>query len=256
MSVILFVDMLGARNRWQHGGVAESMPFFYRFKSMVNVAARRAPEGEVLDGMIETDAALLVCKSAVEAIRVAQRLYLAAFRIGNTNSDPHRLWLRGCVVPHTPGDFLRSGSALRSTNSNITAFRYSESALEAISIEKSGFKGMRILVNLTLIDAQVRAETKIPFNAHAFIPFRQLKYSYYPPRISNHYADFLWMACHSDDMWHDMTLSMLNRLRFASRDAEELAQATATQVVFNECAAIRESVASRARRAEEKNRDA
>ncbi len=45
MAVILFIDMLGARRRWQSGGVAESVPVFYRFKSMVNTAARRAPAG-------------------------------------------------------------------------------------------------------------------------------------------------------------------------------------------------------------------
>ena len=50
MAVILFIDMLGARRRWQSGGVAESMPVFYRFKSMVNTAARRAPAGEILHG--------------------------------------------------------------------------------------------------------------------------------------------------------------------------------------------------------------
>jgi hypothetical protein len=60
MAVILFIDMLGARKRWQSGGVVEAMPAFYRFKTLVNTATRRAPAGEVLDGVIETDAAMLV----------------------------------------------------------------------------------------------------------------------------------------------------------------------------------------------------
>jgi hypothetical protein len=252
MAVILFVDMLGARRRWQSGGVAEAMPSFYRFKKMVNIAARRAPAGELLDGLIETDAAMLVCRTTVEAARIAQRLYLDAFAT-HMNFSAQRHWFRGCIVPHADGKFLRSGDSLREPLQGVTAFRYSESALEAVSVEKSGFKGMRLLVKSELIDAGIHAQMKIPFNTHTLIPFRKLNYSEYPKRIAGDYTDFLWMACQSDSEWHDLTLHMASRLRYASRDPEELAQAAATQVVFHECGAIRQSVIGRARRAEEKN---
>ena len=196
MAVILFVDMLGARRRWQSGGVAESMPAFYRFRKMVNIAARRAPAGEVLDGVIETDAAMLVCQSAVEAARIAQRLYLGAF-VGRMNYNAPRYWFRGCIIPHADGDFLRAGDNLREPVQEITAFRYSESALEAVSVEKSGFKGMRLLVRTDLIDATVHAQMKIPFGTHTLIPFREFNYSHYPARVAGAYTDFLWMACQS-----------------------------------------------------------
>ncbi len=251
MPVILFVDMLGARKRWESGGVTESMPTFYRFKKMVNIAARRAPAGEVLDGVIETDAAMIVCKSTVEAARIAQRLYLSTFAV-SINPTTRRLWFRGCIVPHNEGDFLRSGEPLRQPVQGITAFRYSESALEAVSVEKSGFKGMRLLVKSELINSDVHAQMKIPFNTHTLIPFRKLKYSSYPKRIAGQYTDFLWMACKSESEWHDLTLHMTSRLRYASHDTEELAQAAATQVVFHECGAIRQSVIGRAKRATEK----
>lgn len=251
MAVILFVDMLGARRRWQSGGVEESMPAFYRFKKRVNIAARRAPAGEVLDGVIETDAAMLVCKTVVEAARIAQRLYLGAFIVRMHPSTP-RHWFRGCIVPHADGEFLRSGDALREPVQEISAFRYSESALEAVSVEKSGFKGMRLLVKSDLVDAAVHARMKIPFNTHTLIPFRKLNYSHYPARVAGQFTDFLWMACQSESEWHNLTLHMTSRLRYASGDAEELAQAAATQVLFHECGAIRQSVISRAKRAQEK----
>lgn len=255
MAVILFVDMLGARRRWQSGGVSESMLAFYRFKTMVNVAARRAPPGEVLDGVIETDAAMLVCQTTVEAARVAQRLYLGAF-LARMNPTTPRHWFRACIVPHVAGEFLRSGDALRDPVEKITAFRYSNSALEAVSVEKSGFKGMRVLVNAELIDGTVQAQLKIPFNTHTLIPFRKLNYSEYPARIAGQYTDFLWMACQSDSAWHDLTLRMTTRLRYAARDAEELAQAAATQIVFHECGAIRQSVVSRSTRAKGRTKNA
>lgn len=255
MSVILFVDMLGARRLWQTGGVTQTMPAFYGFKRMVNVAARRAPPGEVQDGVIETDAAMLVCRSTLEAARIAQRLYLGAFVI-RKNASTTRHWIRGCIVPHSDGDFLRAGKPLREPLQGITAYRYSESALEAVSVEKSGFKGMRLLVKSELIDDTVRSQMRIDFDKHTLIPFRQLKYSHYPARMEKEYTDFLWMACQSESEWKDLTRQMASRLRYASRDPLELEHAAATQVVFHECGAIRQSVISRAKRARERKGNA
>lgn len=248
MAVILFVDMLGAKRCWARGGIGEAVPMFHRFKKLVTVAARTCPAGEVLDGVIETDAAMLVCRSTVEALRIAQRLYLSAFE-GRMNSGTRRDWYRGCVVPHPDDSFLRSGKPLRSPLQGVSAFRYSESALESVSVEKSGFKGMRLLVEMELVQADVQAQLRVPFGTHTFMPFRKLTYSHYPQRVAGSYADFLWMACCSDTEWYDLTLHMTSRLRYAASDPEELAQAAATQVVFHECAAIRQSVISRAERA-------
>lgn len=251
MPVILFIDQLGARDRWRSGGVTEAMPVFYRFKRLVNVAARRAPPGEVLSGVIETDAAMLVCQTTIEAVRIARRLFLETF-LGRMNSKTPRDWYRGCIVPHQDGSFLRVGEPLRQPLHEVMAFRYSESALDAVSVEKSGFKGMRLLVKAELIDGTVQAAMKIPFNTHTLIPFRKLNYSYYPPRVRQEYTDYLWMASGSESEWHDLMLHMTSRLRYAAQHQEELAQAAATQIVFNECAAIRQSVISRAKRAEER----
>ncbi len=255
MAVILFIDMLGARKRWHNGGVSEAMPAFYRFKRLVNIAARRAPAGEVLGGVIETDAAMLVCRSIVGAARIAQRLYLEAFA-NRMNPMTNRDWYRGCIVPHADDEFIRTGDPLRMPVQKVMAFRYSKSALEAVSVEKSGFKGMRLLIKLELIDANIEMQMKIPFGTHTLIPFRKLNYSYYPPRVAEEYTDFLWMACQSNVDWHNLTLHMTSRLRYAARDQEELTQAAATQIVFHECAAIRQSVIGRAKRVKEENKNA
>lgn len=252
MAVILFVDMLGGRRRWQDGGVEGATRAFYRFKSTVNAAARRAPAGEVLDGVIETDAAMLVCRSAVEATRIARRLYVGAFLAGRIHRKTERHWYRGCIVAHDTDDFLRIGTELRSPVESVSAFRYSEAALQAVSVEKSGFKGMRLLVELELVNGAMQQATKISFDTHTLIPFRQLRYSHYPARVAGRFTDFLWMAGDSDREWHDLTLRMTSRLRYSAKDPEEMAQAAATQILFHECAAIRQSVIGRARRARER----
>ncbi|MEX2527030.1 MAG: hypothetical protein WEA09_05270 [Gemmatimonadota bacterium] len=252
MAVILFIDMLGGRRRWQDGGVDEAMKAFYRFKSSVNTAARRAPAGELLDGVIETDAAMLVCRSTVEATRIARRLYLGAFTTGHLHPSTPRSWYRGCIVPHYEGDFLRAGAQLRDPVNEVTAFRYSDSALQAVAVEKSGFKGMRLLVDSALVTGAVQQATKIPFDTHTLIPFRKLKYSHYPQTVKDQYSDFLWMAGESEEEWHNLELRMTSRLRYSSGDPEELAQAAATQILFHECAAIRQSVIGRAKRQKER----
>ena len=137
----------------------------------------------------------------------------------------------------------------------MTAFRYSESALLAVSVEKAGFRGMRLLVDNDLVTKAVQEATKISFDSHTLIPFRQLNYSYYPSRLDGRYTDFLWMAGDSKDEWHQLNLHMTSRLRYAAKDSEELAQAAATQIVFHECAAIRQSVIGRARRLKEGGSD-
>lgn len=137
---------------------------------------------------------------------------------------------------------------LREPLDMVAAFRYSESALEAVSVEKSGFKGMRLLVKAALINADVQARSKISFDTHTLIPFRRLSYSYYPSRVEGKYSDFLWMACESDGDWRNLMLRMTSRLRYSAPDVEELAQAAATQIVFHECGTIRQSVLGRAKR--------
>jgi len=104
-------------------------------------------------------------------------------------------------------------------------------------------------VKSTLVDSNVHSDMKIAFGTRTLIPFRKLSHSHYPARIAGEYADFLWMACESEKEWFDLSLHMANRLRYASADQEELAQAAASQILFNECAAIRQSVIGRANRA-------
>lgn len=243
MSVILFIDMLGARKRWQLGGVEESMPTFFRFKKQINIALRQAPAGEVLDGIIETDAAMIVCRSAVEAVKIARKLFLEAFK-SKLNSLSVRNWYRGCILSNS-STFLRRGNRLRSPVENMTTYRYSESALEAVSVEKSGYKGMRILIDKDLVDLDFRSEMNIKFETHTLLPVSTLKYSNYPQRVAGQYSDYLWMATKSDSDWRRLRLHMDCRLRYSNIDPDEMAQAAATQVVFNECSAIRQSVISR-----------
>jgi hypothetical protein len=240
--------MLGARKLWATGGTAASQAAFDRFTAMVVASSRVEPAGALVDGGIENDSAMLVCESVEVALRIAQRLFLRAFDLGRRPDDA-RLWLRGCVVPFVGNARLRGQAQLSHPLENVSVFTYAPCALDAISIEKSGFKGMRLTLRSEVVTAELRRSLRIPFDGHSFIPLRKLGHSGYPTIVQGELLDYLWMATGDDHEWRDRSLQMAGRLRFAGKDPEEFIQAAATQVVFHECAAICQSVRSRANRA-------
>ena len=248
MSVILFVDMLGARKKWQTGGVDAAVEAFDHFTRMVIAAVRAENPSAVVRGGIETDSAMFVFDGAVPALAVAKRLYHYAFTNRRHPSAP-RLWLRGSMVRDGDDMFTRRSSHIGAQFQSVDVFTYSRPALDAISIEKSGFKGMRLLAKADLITDAVKTAFRIPFGKMYFTPFKRLRYSGYPTGKED-LVDFLWMACQEDDEWEDISLHMTCRLRHSSRDADEFAQAAATQVMFHECGALRTNAIGRGKRIE------
>src|SRR5262245_43358236 len=191
---------------------------------------------------------MLVCSSVLSALSIAKHLYITAFTTKNHPDFP-RLWFRGCIVPFAEGTFLRRESRLNRPTGNLKVYSYSTEALNAISVEKSGFKGMRMLVRSEIVTTEDLEAIRIPFDNNSLIPVTRLRYFGYPKLSDEKYLDFLWMACKEDSDWYNLNRHMTSRLRFSSHDTEEFAQAAATQVVFHECAALKRSVFGRAKRA-------
>ena len=248
MQVALFIDLLGARRKWQNGGVAEATRAFNHFSRMVIAATRQDLSGRILNGGIETDSAMLICDSPLTALEIARRIYHWAFQNAQRPDAP-RLWLRGSLVPFEDAEFIRREAYANQPLDNISIFTYSADALDAISIEKAGFKGMRLLVREEVVDDDTKAALRITLNGYSLIPIRRLRHIGYPTVVEGRLMDFLWMATGNEEEWYQISLHMTSRLRHSAKDAEEFAQAAATQVVFHECAAITQSVRSRARRA-------
>ena len=252
MAAILFIDLLGARKKWQTGGVPAATSAFNHFARMVVASIKAESPTSILRGGIETDAAMIVFDTTLSALSCARRLYRWAFANQEVPTAP-RLWLRGSIVRADDSVFIRHESQMAKPMNTVSVFTYSPAALDAISIEKSGFKGMRLLVRQDAIDQRTKDSLRIPFEAYSFIPLRKLRHSGYPSATDGDLIDFLWMACQEDREWHQMALHMTSRLRHSAKDSDEFAQAAATQVIFHECGALRQSVISRAKRAILKN---
>lgn len=243
MSVILFLDMLGGKDRWRIGGPVASKEAFDVFTRLVIAAAK--PDMEfITDGAIETDSAVIVCSETIAALRIAKRACAFAFRDPD-GRDGFRSWLRGSIVPHEPSVELRSSRFASSPMNKLNIFTYSPSLFDAVSIEKAGFKGMRILMRQELVTANLRAEGKIPIRGFNFLPFKKLRYSSYPTSTNGPLVDFLWMATEDSEAWQQLLFGMAKRLRNSAQASEEFAQAAATQVVFHECDAMIMSIRHR-----------
>jgi hypothetical protein len=120
--------------------------------------------------------------------------------------------------------------------SQIRSFEYSSAVLDAISCEKAGFKGMRLLVIGFGSAQRAKKHLKLAVGQRRFKPLKRIYPPGYPPGLEGRAYDFLWMASTSEQEWEKMKRIMANRLQKAAANNEEFLHAAATQLVFNHCA--------------------
>jgi hypothetical protein len=155
------------------------------------------------------------------------------------------MWLRGAIVPlEGMADirWLRSSAPLDPDLPQVSVETYSGDLLDAIATEKGGFEGMRLLLDPSLRTMALRRSDRIDVGGkRPFYPFRHLEHSAYGPRLEDH-LDVLWMATADDEARARRRARISTRMRYSARTPDEVLQAAATQVVFDECDAIIDSL--------------
>jgi hypothetical protein len=241
-NVLLFVDLLGVRAQWNKGGRAVAEAVFKDFRNLIAASLKGRSNIEVSVGVIETDAAAITCTDVRIALEIAGKMYRMAFDQARTSPSRH-YWLRGVIVSRISDLPLRKVGQFSKPLQQVELTHYEPELFDAI--EKSGIKGMRLLVDKSLITTQVARDFRIPIGTLSFIPFKNLKQSYYPPQVKDKYLDFLWMLSADADERKLFERTMSSRLRIAATDHEEFLQAAATQVMFFEAAAMFGSIETR-----------
>jgi len=233
---LLFVDMLGVRARWHQDGRAGAETAFRQFERLVTDAIRHSTGEVPISASLESDAAALVCNSQHDAVCIGKALYLDAFRVFDRKKHG-RPWLRGAILPFSDDFELRSQRP--AGVGGLMVIDYQPGLLEAIAVEKAGYKGMRLLISEELVNDGLRsAHCETLSNGQKLHVFRQMTHSNYPGRLADGWQDVLWMATPDASEWQDRQRRMARRLRYAAKDSEESLQAAATQVLFHECDAI------------------
>lgn len=236
MRSLLFVDMLGVKSRWHQEGRPGAELAFQEFEGLVTDAITTAAQDNVLSGIIESDAAAIVCSSQSAAVSAGCALFRSAFATAATGRH-RRPWLRGAIIPYTGHLSLRT-TRESAANSVITSV-YQPALLDAIAVEKAGFKGMRLLISTELVNDALRNDHCFDLeNGQRLHVFKRTTHSGYPGRLDAGYDDVLWMASANLDEWKARRWAMARRLRYSSKDPDEFVQAAATQVLFHEYSAI------------------
>jgi len=237
---LVFVDVLGVKDQWPKG--AQSVQTLFRdFRAMALNCLEAGTLKQAVVGGIESDSVALVFPSTLNALLFARHLFRTAFASAR-KVDDRRWWLRGAITTGPPTGTLRQEEPTTAFP-GIRSFLYSDELLNAIAVEKSGFKGMRILVENTLVTKELQNSLCVPIGKRTFIPVRKLNDSYYPIAIEQRFQDYLWMAPDASDPrtfehWERSKNVMARRLRWSAKSTEETTQAAATQVVFHEASAI------------------
>ena len=166
-------------------------------------------------------------------------MFRLAFRVGNKKTDKKnkKIWLRGIIIPANKeaNNLLRTKNTLKNTIPQVEVYKFSNNLLDAIAAEKSGFKGMRLLI--IGFGKSVR-ETALAISCDGISSFRPLKCIVppgYPVQLGDGVYDYMWMASTNEEKWKEMNRIMTYRLRDAAENSEEFIQAAATQIVFTHC---------------------
>jgi hypothetical protein len=228
---LLYADILGMKARWRaQTGVQRA---YRRLEALVAEALTTLPAGTLVGGGVQTDAVALLLEDPLDAVRVGQALFQAAFDYGNDNN---RFWLRGVIMEGGhPNARLAFDRPLPGAPVSLSVRRYSTRLLNAINIEGSGYKGHRLLVESSAVPTPPvisRADGK-----ELRLVWR-LKRSLYPSPACDGFSDVLWMVPNDLRSWEPQRIKMLDRLRWSSESPEESLQAAATMLVFAEVEAM------------------
>lgn len=238
MPILLYLDLLGADQRWRRQKPGEAQALFDDFADLLLDTVGSLDVADQVTGEIQSHQAALVCPSIESALALSRRIFRRAW-LDTRTSDELRLWMRGVISP-CDDDTVRQTAADEELP-RIRRETLTQSALRALSALRSGLRGMRILVDEALLNDPLRGLFRVPLGRLGFIPFRRMNFTPYPENLPRNWQDFLWMA-DTQAEWANYSLRMKQRMMWSSNDEPETAEAAATQALFHEVDAIVQSV--------------
>jgi hypothetical protein len=183
----------------------------------------------------------LQCPTLSGALQLGQRIFRRSW-LETRNHRELRLWLQGVVTDGGSEPISRMHISRPDEEvASIQRTMPSKIVRRAQSCLRSGFQGMRILVDEKLLDDELRGVFRIPLGRLGLIPFRRMNFTHYPKQVSENFQDFLWMADEPDG-WQEHIQRMKQRMLWSAGNQTEANCAAATQVVFHETDVIYQSI--------------
>ncbi len=238
MPVLLTIDLLGASARWRQGGPGAAAALFDDFTDLVLDTVTSMDVAAQITGDIEGDWCGLVCPTIESALALGRRIFRRAW-LEARSSDDLRLWLRGAVLPTDD-----QGVRFTAPDDDLTGIRRTAASpgmMKGLAVLRSGFGGMRLLVDEELLTDPLRGMFRVPLGRLGLIPFRRMNFTPYPASLKRTFQDFLWMA-ETPHEWANYLMRMKQRTLWSAPNPYESEDAAATNVVFCEVDAIVQSV--------------
>lgn len=239
---LLYADILGVKALWNASGPSGVILAYQRLEALVEAAFLVAPPIQPFRGGVQSDALAVVFESTEDAVRFGSALFRAAW---DGATEKERTWLRGVVVPwdEKGPDFWTTHPPLANGSVDVVAPR--RSLLAAINAEQR-FKGPRLLIDDGLVTQALRNSLAVPCGTLHFVPLKRLTFASYPvakaaAQLKDDWLDVLYLAASATPTRAEIERTeeeMGQRLKWAGRVSEELAQVAALAGTWFETRAI------------------
>lgn len=231
-TAVLFVDLLGVQKMWVAGGApkvrARVSEFNQFIRKQFDVIPSELHRGGDYTVFLYSDSAAVACQDPDQAIGIGKYLFSQAFFY----KEVPYLWLRGAIAPWANQHEIASTSQFLARKTPVgTQYILEDAYLDVTALEKSGFKGMRLVINPNLVPnrAKVHCRKWGEFKRPLHTVCRLEKFSY----PADNLADVLWMA-DDEKKFEQLKAIMDQRFKRASADPEEFVQASWTRAVFDQ----------------------
>ena len=234
-NAILFIDLLGVQKMWVENGAPAVKSRIEEFNNFILDQLNWLPGALHRDGdyrvILSGDSASIVCQDFDQAIGIGVHFFTSAFFAKNVSKA---LWLRGAIERWHNQYLTFNNSPIKAKGIDIgTQYVNEDDYLRVLALEKSGFKGMRLVVDRGILPnfgMHHRVEWK-DFVKPLYV-VTNLKGLTYPR--GDGYMDVLWMAAHDAEKFEMLKGIMAQRFKYSTSDPDEFTQASWTRAAFDQ----------------------
>jgi hypothetical protein len=231
---LLFIDLLGVQKIWRFGGahgVKSRIAEFNDFvTTQVSFLARDVHRDAEYTVILTGDSVSIMCQDHLQAMQIGIHLFEQAFYASDRYSSP--LWIRGVIAPWSNQYLPFNTKPIKAKGIQIgTQYEMEDDYLHSLALEKSGFRGMRLIVDETLIEGGQATERTWSEFKRALRLVCRLRGNTYPQGAP--FSDILWMATDETRYSHFKGI-MASRFKRSTADSDEFVQASWTRATFDQ----------------------
>lgn len=232
---ILYIDLLGVQKMWRVGGAAAVKTRIEEFNDFVVTQVSYLPSAVHRDAeytvILTGDSVSIMCQDHIQALQIGIHLFEQAFYATEKYSSP--LWVRGAISSWSNQYLPFNTKPITSKGIQIgTQYVMEDDHLNILALEKSGFRGMRLLIDESLVSSETESLQRqwANFKRPLKIVTRLTENTYPEGRP---YADVLWMADSEEHYSHFQGI-MSSRFKRSTSDPDEFVQASWTRAMFDQ----------------------